>query len=116
MADSYSNVLPSMESPDLSEWSSHGWSWRPQLWSNIGLFTSLISPLLLPESERLPTPRQILSSAEQCPLSDDEKRERLRLQELMRNREHAAWEEAPDRQNLLRDEAPPTNQAQIFWL
>ncbi|KAH8345836.1 hypothetical protein KR067_007306 [Drosophila pandora] len=98
MADSFSNVLPPIDMPDLPEWSAPcrpgGQSWTPLLWPNVGLFTSLM-PFLHPEAVPLSTHRRAPSSPENCPLSDDEKRERIRLQELMRNPEHIEWEDEP---------------------
>ncbi|KAH8379991.1 hypothetical protein KR009_008421 [Drosophila setifemur] len=93
MSSSYTNLLPpSIVLPDLNI-SNH-----PSTRSNrVPLLFPCLSSLMpqLHEDPGFPAHRRRRSCPENCPLSDDEKRARIRIQEVMRNPVQIQWEIEP---------------------
>ncbi|XP_017059495.1 uncharacterized protein LOC108100228 [Drosophila ficusphila] len=104
MADLFSSMLPSSyypESNDARDSSSHSGHLMP----DAELISSLIPYLYpLPTLQMQQRSHSNRSNLESSPLSDDEKHERIRLQELMRNQVHIDWENEPV--EAIRNEPP----------
>ncbi|KAH8324929.1 hypothetical protein KR074_008802 [Drosophila pseudoananassae] len=115
MADSFSNQLPDLRDAGNTNYNPRNppcrpavQGWPPLMWPNVGLFTSLM-PFLDPDATPFPIFRRFNSSRESCPLSDDEKIERIRVQQMMRNAEPVEWEGEPIELSTLnfgRDDLP----------